>query len=116
MNATQNSQSIHPVTAQSLKVLGLALICVLAFLFHIWFRTLVVTQGFEVGRLQKQLITAESQLALATVERNQMLSSHELDRWAQLFRAQGQDLDAPKAHQIIYLPKSLLELPSGREK
>ena len=100
---------IHPVTRQSLKVIALAGICVCAFMFHIWFRTLVITQGFEVGRLQKKLQLVESRVAMATVQRNQIFSSRELDRWVQLYEGQGVELAAPKSQQIIYLPRALVD-------
>lgn len=88
---------------KALKVLIFATICVASFLFHIWVRTQVTTQGFEIGKLQKSLLKVESETANALVENNQLHAPQNLELWANQLRESGYELRKAETSQVVYL-------------
>ncbi len=92
-------------TRNSLKVLLLAFFCVLAFLFHIWFRTKVLTSGYQVGRLRHDIAKLESQIISLGVEKNRVFGPDQLENLVQQYESRGLKLKSPQKSQMIYLSR-----------
>jgi len=87
----------------TLKVLAFAGMCVGFFLFHIWFRTRVVTKGYEVAELRSELAKLESQSASLKVQKNRLKSSSNLERIVSDFAQEGHVFKNPESNQVFYL-------------
>jgi hypothetical protein len=85
------------------RILGLALMCLGIFLFHIWFRTLVVTQGFELGRVRREVQKLESELASIKSEKSRLMGPQSLEQWVQTFREAGIEFERPQDAQLKYI-------------
>lgn len=84
-------------------VTGLAVLVVGFFIFHIWFRTLVLTSGYEVGARRKAVAALESELAAVRVERTKMMSPENLHRLVEDWEHRGTaDFSAPESSRLIY--------------
>lgn len=96
-------QRLSAEQINSLKVLGFTGMAVVFFLFHIWFRTWVVTKGYEVGQHREDIARLESELMRAKIERSRVMGPDNLERWAKHLQATGTAFGAPQPHQLIYL-------------
>ncbi len=93
-----------------LKLLAFALMCVSFFVLHIWFRTKVVTKGFEVTEQRKKYSDLESRLLKAKVERNKVMGPKNLDHFVGLFSSTDRALQPPSPSQLIYVTEDGREL------
>lgn len=80
----------------------LVLICVLFFVFHIWFRTLALTTGYEVGTLRRDFRDLESELAILKVEKVKLMGPESLQKLVQEMKYRGVNFESPEASQLIY--------------
>lgn len=85
-----------------LNVIFLVGICVSFFIFHIWFRTVALTTGYEVGNSRKEIRALESELAQLKVERVRLMGPESLQKWVQDMKERGIVFEAPTASQLIY--------------
>ena len=85
------------------RILALALMCLGIFLFHIWFRTLVVTQGFELGRMRREVQKLESDLASLKAEKSRLMGPQSLEQWVKTFRDAGIEFERPLDAQLKYI-------------
>lgn len=96
---------LPPKTRNSLKILLLAVFSVTAFLFHIWFRTKVLTAGYLVGSLRKEISQLESQIVSLGVEKNRVMGPDQLERLVSYYDERGIKLESPQKAQMIYLSR-----------
>jgi hypothetical protein len=88
---------------QSLKVLSLVVLSVLFFLFHIWLRTWTMSQGFDVGRHQKNIARLQAELVALRVKKNEIMGPRQLEKLVQDFQERGVAFSQPEYWQLIYL-------------
>ena len=79
-----------------------AVLCVLFFIFHIWFRTVALTTGYEVGHLRGRIRQLESELAQLKVERVKLMGPESLQQLVLDMKAKGIVFEAPQASQLVY--------------
>ncbi len=101
--------SIDKKTVSALRIFAMVGLCVGIFLVHIWSRTLIVKKSYEIGDLKKQKVQQEAELAMLTVERNALMSSTSLEKWADRLKGKGHDLRIPSANQVHYIQNQSVE-------
>jgi len=84
----------------------MVLLCVVFFLVHIWSRTWVVKKSYEIGDLKKVQTALDSDLAALTVEKNTIMNSQNLEKWAARYNEKGAGLKTPSSQQVIYIKKT----------
>jgi hypothetical protein len=97
------SHELPQQVKNSLRVLGFAGMCVVFFVFHIWMRTLVLTEGYEVGERRHELADLESQYMALKVERNRLMGPGSLEKVVTRFAEKGVVFRAPHPDEIHYI-------------
>lgn len=85
-----------------LNVILLVVICVSFFIFHIWFRTVALTTGYEVGNARKEIRILESEWAQLKVEKVKLMGPESLQKWVLDMKERGIVFEAPQSSQLIY--------------
>lgn len=101
-----NKTRIEERTRTSLKLFFFAILCVSFFIFHIWFRTTVLTQGYRLAKKQSEIVALESELVKLRIERSILQSPENLEKWANYFQKKGLAIDRPQSNQLIYVEEA----------
>ena len=85
-----------------LRVMAFVFLCVGFFLFHTYTRTLVVTQGYEWGRLKAENDRLDSEIVALKVERDRRLGHQNLEALVEQLKARGIEFRPPTSEQLVY--------------
>lgn len=85
------------------RIVMFAGMCVFFFLAHIGVRTKVVTQGYAIAGVRKDIARLESERAELKVARSRLRSPVVLEKLTQDLRARGKVFGPPENKQLIYL-------------
>lgn len=80
----------------------LAALAIGFFVFHVWFRTYALTEGFAVAEKRRELSKLESEVIEARLRKNRVMGPQSLKRLTQAYRYNGIIFEAPEAKQVFY--------------
>lgn len=84
------------------KMIALGLIVIVFLVFHIWFRTNVITMGYELSRLESHSKKLEAEVTSLKFKKNYLKSPSNLQKISQRLKKKGIAFHRPKAAQVIY--------------
>jgi hypothetical protein len=93
---------MDPHSIAILKILLLAIVAVAFFVFHVWFRTYALTEGYNLSSKRRELSKLENQIIETRINKNKIMGPQSLKTLAQKYRHQGIVIEEALPKQILY--------------
>lgn len=90
-------------SAELFRIIGMILLLVLAFLFHVALRTKILAEGYELDRLRNEHKRLESNFYSLKAQKNQIMGPRGLEQKVQEMSHQDLPFKNPETDRVIFV-------------